>query len=156
MTVRATTPVPAIFDTEDTDEDPFRSCGPAGSGRLRRAVRSADLMANADRRLALYGLAHCSTCQKAQAALEDAGWTVDFRDVKDAPLAQAEREGLLADFGDKLINRASLTWRAMSETERAEDPVKEDAVLVGRRTTNGPIASRSTARATFGITVTRT
>ena len=86
-------------------------------------------MANVDRRLALYGLAHCSTCQKAQAALEDAGWTVDFRDVKDAPLAQAEREGLLADFGDKLINRASLTWRAMSEAERAEDPV---AMLAAR------------------------
>ena len=33
----------------------------------------------------------------------------------------AEREALLADFGDKLINRASLTWRAMSEAERAED-----------------------------------
>ena len=80
-------------------------------------------MAGADRRVAMYGLAQCSTCQKAQAALEAAGWTVDFRDVKDAPLSPAEREGLLADFGDKLVNRASLTWRAMSETERTENPV---------------------------------
>ena len=80
-------------------------------------------MAGQDRRLAMYGLSHCSTCQKAQAALEEAGWTVEFRDVKDAPLSQAERESLLADFGDKLVNRASLTWRAMSETERAEEPV---------------------------------
>ena len=80
-------------------------------------------MADPDRRLAMYGLSHCSTCQKAQAALEDAGWRVEFRDVKDAPLSQAEREALLADFGDKLINRASLTWRAMSEAERAEYPV---------------------------------
>lgn len=100
-------------------------------------------MAGADRRLALYGLAHCSTCQKAQAALEGAGWTVEFRDVKDAPLSETEREGLLADFGDKLINRASLTWRAMSEPERAEDPVammgarpsvmKRPAIVAGDR-----------------------
>ena len=75
------------------------------------------------RELTMYGLGHCSTCQKAQAEAEAAGWTVDFRDVKDAPLSQAERETLVAEFGDKLINRASLTWRAMSEAERAADPV---------------------------------
>jgi len=80
-------------------------------------------MAEENRRLSMFGLSHCSTCQKAQAALEEAGWTVDFRDVKDAPLSQDERERLVSDFGDKLINRASLTWRAMSEEERAEKPV---------------------------------
>jgi len=80
-------------------------------------------MAGTDRRLALYGLSHCSTCQKAQAALEEAGWAVDFRDVKDAPLSQQERERLVGEFGDKLINRASLTWRGMSEADRAEEPV---------------------------------
>lgn len=76
-----------------------------------------------DKRLKMYGLAHCSTCQKAIAALEDSGWTVDFRDVKTAPLSDSERSQLVADFGPKLVNRASLTWRAMSEAERAEDPV---------------------------------
>lgn len=80
-------------------------------------------MAAEDRQLAMFGLSHCSTCQKAQAALEEAGWTVAFRDVKDAPLAPQERARLVADFGEKLINRASLTWRAMSEEERAEEPV---------------------------------
>lgn len=74
------------------------------------------------RRLTLYGLAHCSTCQKAQAALEENGWTVDFRDVQKQPLSAEERSGLLAEFGEKLINRASLTWRGMSEAERADDP----------------------------------
>lgn len=69
--------------------------------------------------LAMYGLAHCSTCQKAQAALEEAGWTVAFRDVAKDPLSDAERATLAADFGDKLVNRASLTWRGMSEDERA-------------------------------------
>lgn|SRR5690606_30478625 len=76
-----------------------------------------------DKRLEMYGLAHCSTCQKAIAALEGAGWTVDFRDVKTAPLSDTERARLVGDFGPKLVNRASLTWRAMSEEERGEEPV---------------------------------
>lgn len=73
--------------------------------------------------LTLYGLAHCSTCQKAQAALEEAGWTIDFRDVQKQPLSADERAALLAGFGDKLVNRASLTWRAMTEAEREMDVV---------------------------------
>ncbi|WP_347139875.1 ArsC/Spx/MgsR family protein [Paracoccus sp. SSK6] len=73
--------------------------------------------------LTLYGLAHCSTCQKAQADLERHGWTVNFRDVQKQPLADDERAAMVADFGAKIVNRASLTWRAMSEEERAADPV---------------------------------
>ncbi|MCZ0964468.1 arsenate reductase family protein [Paracoccus benzoatiresistens] len=75
------------------------------------------------RDLTLYGLAHCSTCQKAQAELEQHGWAVAFRDVQKQPLTDAERATLLADFGDKIVNRASLTWRAMSDDERAANPV---------------------------------
>jgi arsenate reductase len=75
------------------------------------------------RDLTLYGLPHCSTCQKAQADLEQHGWTVAFRDVQKQPLTDAERATLLAYFGDKIVNRASLTWRAMSEEERAANPV---------------------------------
>lgn len=73
--------------------------------------------------LKLYGLAHCSTCQKAQAALQDHGWSVEFRDVQKQPLTEDERSRLVSEWGDKIINRASLTWRAMSDEERAADPV---------------------------------
>lgn len=72
----------------------------------------------------IHGLAHCSTCQKAIAALEDAGWTITFRDVKTAPLSDEEWSGLIAEFGEKLVNRASLTWRGMSEEERAGTPLQ--------------------------------
>lgn len=75
------------------------------------------------RRLTLYGLAHCSTCQKAQADLEAAGWEVAFRDVAAEPLSEAERARLVDEFSDKLVNRASLTWRGMSEAERSMAPV---------------------------------
>lgn len=73
--------------------------------------------------LTMYGLAHCSTCQKAQAALEEHGWTVDFRDVQKDPLSEPERARLADEFGEKIVNRASLTWRGMSDEERAANPV---------------------------------
>lgn len=75
------------------------------------------------RNLTMYGLGHCSTCQKARAELADAGWTVVFRDVQQDPLSDEERATLAREFGEKIINRASLTWRAMSDDERAADPV---------------------------------
>ena len=46
-----------------------------------------------------------------------------FRDVQKDPLTENERAALVADFGEKIINRASLTWRGMSDEERAADPV---------------------------------
>ena len=74
--------------------------------------------------LNMYGLAHCSTCQKAMAELAAAGWTVDFRDVKTTPLDAEEWRAMIEGFGDRLVNRASLTWRAMSEAERAGTPLE--------------------------------
>ena len=73
--------------------------------------------------LNIYGLGHCSTVQKARAELEAAGWQIDFRDVAKEPFSDSEWQALIADFGDKLVNRASLTWRGMSEAERAQTPL---------------------------------
>ena len=68
----------------------------------------------------MFGLDYCSTVQKARAALTTQGFEVDFRDVKAAPLSEDEWCGMLDRFGDKLVNRASLTWRAMTGPEREE------------------------------------
>lgn len=75
--------------------------------------------------LTLLGLRKCSTCARAEAELTEAGHAVTFRDVSDDTLTEAERRDLLERFGDKLVNRASLTWRAMSEVERGADPVAQ-------------------------------
>lgn len=74
--------------------------------------------------LTMFGLSKCSTCRKAIETLEKEGWTVNFRDVQTEPLDEGERKALVEDFGEKIINRASLTWRAMSEDERAADLVE--------------------------------
>lgn len=72
----------------------------------------------------MYGLDYCSTVQKARAALETAGWQIEFRDVKTQELSPVEWSQILDIFGEKLVNRASLTWRGMSDAERAATPIE--------------------------------
>ncbi len=68
----------------------------------------------------IYGIKNCDTCRKALKALEGA----DLRDVRAAPLTNAERAEFIGAFGDAILNRASTTWRALDEAERAR-PVAE-------------------------------
>lgn len=74
----------------------------------------------------VYGIPSCDTVKKALAALRAAGHDPAFRDVRANPLTPAERAEFLAAFGDKVINRASTTWRTLSEEDRAQNP---DALL---------------------------
>lgn len=63
----------------------------------------------------IWGIPTCDTCRKARAALPGA----TFRDIRAQPLTEAERADLLARFGDRAINRASTTWRGLSDSDRA-------------------------------------
>ena len=63
----------------------------------------------------LYGIPTCDTCKKARKALEAAGETVAFRDVRADPLSKAEIAHFVDAFGDRIINRASTTWRGLSD-----------------------------------------
>lgn len=72
----------------------------------------------------LLGLKTCDTCRKALKALDAAGHSPRFRDVRAEPLSAAEIARLRAAFGDQLVNRASATWRGLSEAERAR-PAEE-------------------------------
>jgi arsenate reductase-like glutaredoxin family protein len=69
----------------------------------------------------LYGIPTCDTCKKAIKALEGAGHSVSFRDVRTAPLSEAEWATLLAEFGDALVNRKSTTWRSLSDYLRESE-----------------------------------
>lgn len=64
--------------------------------------------------ITLYGLPTCDTCRKARKALEGAGHSVAFRDVRAEPLSEEEWAPLLAEFGDLLVNRKSTTYRGFS------------------------------------------
>ncbi len=69
----------------------------------------------------LYGIPTCDTCKKAQKALEGAGHAVTFRDIRREPLTAAEIAGLTAEFGDRLINKQSTTYRSFSDFLRESD-----------------------------------
>lgn len=76
--------------------------------------------------MVVYGIASCDTCRTARKALEASGREVVFRDVRSDPLGATERARFLEAFGDRLINRASTTWRSLGEAERVAEP---DALL---------------------------
>ena len=69
----------------------------------------------------LYGIPRCDTCKKALRALGDAGHDVTFRDVRADPLSDSEWDRLLAEFGDRLVNHNSTTYRGLSDWMKASD-----------------------------------
>lgn len=66
----------------------------------------------------IYGIKTCDTCRKAQKALADA----QLHDIRATPLREEELREFLDTFGEALINKASTTWRGLSEAEKALSP----------------------------------
>ncbi len=69
----------------------------------------------------LYGISTCDTCKKALKALVAAGRDVTFRDIRATPLTEAEIAEMTREFGDRLINKQSTTYRGMSDWLKASD-----------------------------------
>lgn len=67
----------------------------------------------------VYGIKSCDTVKKALKALEAAGHTPEFRDVRAAPLTEDEIARFVAAFGEALVNKSSTTWRGLSDDARA-------------------------------------
>lgn len=70
----------------------------------------------------LYGIPTCDTCKKALKALQGAGHDVTFRDVRAVPLSDAEIAEIVTEFGDRVINKASTTYRSFSDFLKASEP----------------------------------
>ena len=68
-----------------------------------------------------FGLKTCDTCRKAQKALAAAGYDFQIVDVRADGVAHADLAAIVANFGDASINRASTTWRGLSDAERGAD-----------------------------------
>lgn len=68
-----------------------------------------------------FGLKSCDTCRKALKMLADDGQTPDVIDVRADGLDAADIEEIVSQFGDTAINRASTTWRALSDAEKEGD-----------------------------------
>ena len=70
----------------------------------------------------LYGIKTCDTCRKALKALDAAGKTPEFVDVRANPLEADTIARFLAEFGGDLINTRSTTWRGLDEEMRQQSP----------------------------------
>ena len=70
----------------------------------------------------LYGISTCDTCKKALKSLEAAGHAVTFRDIRKEPLNTAEIDALVTEFGGRLVNKQSTTYRSFSDFLRESEP----------------------------------
>ncbi|OWT70138.1 MULTISPECIES: Spx/MgsR family RNA polymerase-binding regulatory protein [unclassified Achromobacter] len=68
----------------------------------------------------LYGLKQCSTCVKARTWLDEHGVSHEFIDYRDHPVKPALLKAWAEQLGgwEKLVNRTSMTWRALPEERR--------------------------------------
>ncbi|MGN6228652.1 MAG: Spx/MgsR family RNA polymerase-binding regulatory protein [Dyella sp.] len=88
----------------------------------------------------LYGLAKCSTCDKARAWLDAHKVKHSFTDYRDEPIAPATLKAWAKELTwEKLVNRASYTWRDLTEQQKAASTdaqwlalIKEFPALVKR------------------------
>ncbi len=76
----------------------------------------------------VYGLKNCDTCKKARKALEAAGESVDFHDVRADGVTTTQIANWAKAAGwEKLLNKSSTTWRGLSDAEK--DGVTEKKAL---------------------------
>ena len=64
----------------------------------------------------LYGLKNCDSCKKALKALQFAGQSIEFIDLRATPVAAEQLQKWLDEHGDTvLVNRKSTTWRGLDD-----------------------------------------
>lgn len=71
-------------------------------------------MIKGQHRVVIYGLRTCPVCQRAHKALKVAGREVQFRDVRAEPLSEVELAELLAEFGNRLVDRKTNDYRSLN------------------------------------------
>lgn len=80
----------------------------------------------------LYGLKQCSTCVKARTWLDEHGVKHEFVDYRDHPVPAGTLKQWAEQVGgwEKLVNRTSMTWRALPEARRAASSDGEWQALI--------------------------
>jgi arsenate reductase (glutaredoxin) len=68
----------------------------------------------------VYGLKTCETCRKALSALSAAGLAPEFVDIRSDASVPGRLPGWAKAAGaERLVNRASMTWRKLSDADKA-------------------------------------
>ena len=82
--------------------------------------------------ITLYGLTKCSTCVKARQWLDQHSVVHDFIDYRDNPIPAATLTDWAQQLGgwEKLVNRASMTWRNLPESRKTPADAAEWTALI--------------------------
>ncbi|SNR97979.1 transcriptional regulator, Spx/MgsR family [Methylobacillus rhizosphaerae] len=68
----------------------------------------------------LYGIPNCNTVKKARQWLDQHGVQYEFHDFKKSGIsAETLQQWLTQVEWEKLVNRAGMTWRGLSDAEKA-------------------------------------
>ncbi len=80
----------------------------------------------------LYGLKKCSTCVKATNWLQEHQLAFVFTDYRDHPIAAQRLKTWAAELGgwEKLVNRASMTWRNLPDERKTPSSEQQWLALV--------------------------
>lgn len=70
-----------------------------------------------------FGLKACDTCRKALKSLAAVGFAPEVVDVRADGMEAEDIATIVEKFGEKAINRASTTWRGLSDAEKEQDAV---------------------------------
>ena len=81
--------------------------------------------------ITLYGLATCDTTRAARKWLEANGVMHGFHDVREDGLTKPLVESWIKELGwEKVLNKASTTWRELPEKEKTGVDAKKAAALL--------------------------
>ncbi len=81
--------------------------------------------------ITVFGLGHCSTCKKAVAWLDEHGIAYRFSDYREQPIPAGELKVYGVQLGwEKLVNRASQTWRGLPDAQKSPQGETEWLALV--------------------------
>lgn len=70
----------------------------------------------------VFALKSCDACRKALIQLRAAGFDPQVIDIRADGIDDIDLAVILARFGNDAINRASTTWRGLTEAEKLLDP----------------------------------
>ena len=92
----------------------------ANHARLLAAVQKS--RTNKGIKMRFFSLKSCDTCRKAQKQIIATNQSIMVIDVRVDGVSNADLTQIIALFGDQAINRASTTWRGLSDAEKQGDP----------------------------------
>ena len=70
----------------------------------------------------VYGISTCDSTKAALKALQRAERNPTFRDIRADPLTPTEIDAIIAEFGDRAVNKQSTTYRSFSPFLREAEP----------------------------------